>query len=238
MNTHFCRYQKLQKKNKKIKKNKKNTTAGFCIRTVHLIVWYVYVIFCTSNLRRLHTRMHACMQIHVSDFKAFAKMPACSSYEKDYTLVFLGLREEEEEEEMGERCKLCIIIIIFFFTYCWPIFPSLLYPACPSVAQKSKKSKLLASTPVYLAISPPNLQYLSIFSPCPSSRLCSLFASDFYQSIYPLSIQRAPSFALLGLSQAKQPDLSSPLPLCSLGVGGGGVSFCDHSHPTWTFTLI
>lgn len=80
----------------------------------------------------------------------------------------------------------------FFFTYCWSIFPSLLYPACPSVAQKSKKSKLLASTPVYLAISPPNLQYLSIFSPCPSSRLCSLFASDFYQSIYPLSIQRAP----------------------------------------------
>lgn len=48
--------------------------------------------------------------------------------------------------------------------------------------------------------------------------------------------------ALPGLSQAKQPDLCSLLPLRSLGVkkgrGGRGGSACDHSHPVRTFTLI
>lgn len=55
---------------------------------------------------------------HISDLVAFIEMMGCSSYEKHYTLVFLGLREEEEEEEeMMKRCKLRIIIIIFFFIY-------------------------------------------------------------------------------------------------------------------------
>lgn len=79
------------------------------------------------------THKNACMQIHVSDFKAFAKMPACSSYEKDYTLVFLGLREEEEEEKMGERCKLCIIIIIIFF-YLLLVYFSIPFISCMSLS--------------------------------------------------------------------------------------------------------
>ncbi len=136
---------------------------------------------------------------------------------------------------MGKRRKKCIIIIILFFNLMLVYFPSLLYPACLSEAQKSKKFKVLASTLILSSfLSPQNFQYRAIFSPsllssvalcvCFAFPLCTLFLLlSLLISINPSTLSvypQCPPFALAGLSQAKQPDLSRLLPLTSLRVRG------------------
>lgn len=97
--------------------------------TVMFMLFAVHIQCCRSPGS---THKNTCMQAHISDLVAVVEMLGCSSYEKHYTLVFLG-RREEEEEEMMKRCKLRIITN-FFFRHCWSNFPSLLYPVCLSVA--------------------------------------------------------------------------------------------------------
>lgn len=47
--------------------------------------------------------------------------------------------------------------------------------------------------------------------------LVALFSSDSYQFIHLSALSTMPPLALSGFSQAKKPDLSSLLPLCSRG---------------------
>lgn len=174
------------------------------------VVWYVYVV-CGAYLMLLVSREYTQEYMHASTHLRLHGISWNDGMEFLWETLHTGFLwpEGEEEEEMMKRRKLRIITIIFFsffLNYCWSNFPSLLYPVCLSVAQKSKKSKISAST----FIQSPFKLTVHLFHLSPSFPLLLCLSSIFslYSLFFSLLIAFNPSIYPLYLSTLHPPPLA------------------------------